>query len=199
LQASPHACRPRPLPGVLSPEPDLTGVPTNYVECPDCGKRALSVATRCPHCGFHFPPRPIIRPSPQAAFGASRGLIAVGGAVVTLIIVALVVRHGRPEVERTAGASPPTDSMPMPAAAGAAPAAGPEAAPPSGGPRIRRYAQTWVNVRGDRTMSAPAVGMLNPGDAVTVDSLVRGWYRVSVDGRTLGYVHRSMLDVSRPE
>jgi hypothetical protein len=41
--------------------------------------------------------------------------------------------------------------------------------------------------------------MLNPGDAVTVDSLVRGWYRVTVDGRALGYVHRSNLDVSRPE
>jgi hypothetical protein len=41
--------------------------------------------------------------------------------------------------------------------------------------------------------------MLNPGDAVMVDSLVRGWYRVLVDGRVLGYVHRSTLDVARPE
>jgi hypothetical protein len=41
--------------------------------------------------------------------------------------------------------------------------------------------------------------MLNPGDAVTVDSLVRGWYRVTVDGRALGDVHRSNQDVSRPE
>ena len=63
----------------------------------------------------------------------------------------------------------------------------------------QRYAQTWVNVRGERARSAPAVGMLNPGDAVTVDSLVRGWYRVTVDGRALGYVHRSNLDVTRPE
>jgi hypothetical protein len=43
------------------------------------------------------------------------------------------------------------------------------------------------------------VAVLNPGDAVIVDSLVRGWYRVLVDGRALGYVHRSTLDVARPE
>ena len=214
-------------------------MPTSYVECPDCGKRALSVATRCPHCGFHFPPRPIVRPSPQPSFGASRGLVAVGGALLTLIIVALVVRHGRNGAERTAAApSPPADSMPAPASPAAArppakrstptkgsmpakaadrgvaargadsvpavdgaAASAPDspAVPPPADPGIRRYAQTWVNVRGERTRSAPTVGMLNPGDAVTVDSLVRGWYRVSVDGRTLGYVHRSTLDVSRPE
>jgi rRNA maturation protein Nop10 len=212
-------------------------VPTSYVECPECGKHALSVATRCPHCGFHFPPRPIVRPSPQRSFGASRGLVAVGGALLTLTIVALVVRHGRAGAARTtAPASPAADSVPAtappaparsparsstplkgslpakaadrgaavrsadpaPAVAGAA-ASAPDSTPTPAGPGIRRYAQTWVNVRGDRTRSAPAVGILNPGDAVTVDSLVRGWYRVSVDGRTLGYVHRSALDVSRPE
>jgi Bacterial SH3 domain len=141
-------------------------------------------------------------------------MAAVGGAVLTLIIVALVVRHGRPDTERTTAAPvPPADSTPVPkapvaavakgsAAAKASPAAkGPDSAtvPPSAAAGSQRYAQTWVNVRGDRTRSAPTVGMLNPGDAVTVDSLVRGWYRVSIDGRTLGYVYRSMLDVSRPE
>jgi hypothetical protein len=40
--------------------------------------------------------------------------------------------------------------------------------------------------------------MLNPGDPVLADSLVRGWYRVSVEGRILGYVYRSMLDVAPP-
>jgi hypothetical protein len=156
-------------------------------------------------------------------------LLAVGGAIVALIIVALVVRHGRPGTDRTNGAvsrvadptptpsasapavarSPATDRSrpPNPNRAGAA--GGGEMAraetdserpkPGPGGRAIRRYAQTWVNVRGDRTRSAPTVAMLNPGDSVTVDSLVRGWYRVLVDGRTLGYVHRFTLDVSRPE
>jgi SH3 domain-containing protein len=188
-------------------------VPTNYVECPDCGKRALSVATRCPHCGFQFPPRRIVRPSPSPSFGASRGLAAVGAAVLSLIIVALMVRHGRARPERTiADPVPPvTDSMPVPTARAAAraptpkgtraapPARSSAAVPPPPADGSQRYAQTWVNVRGERTRSAPTVGMLNPGDAVTVDSLVRGWYRVLVDGRTLGYVHRSTLDVSRPE
>jgi hypothetical protein len=163
-------------------------------------------------------------------------MVAVGGAVLVLIIVALLVRNGRTGAERMtpaplhsadstpmlaspapAAAQPPTASGSKPtkrvgrsAAAGAAAPApavadapsrasgsGPLPAPAGSG--IRRYAQTWVNVRGDRTRSAPAVGVLNPGDAVTVDSLVRGWYRVLVDGQMLGYVHRSMLHVSRPE
>jgi len=175
-------------------------------------------------------------------------MVAVGGAVVALLIVALVVRHGRTETGQASVAAPrPTDTTsalasPVPgSAAGGSPApaarrsrtadrstrtkaaeraptvatagaadsatavAGLAGTPSSGWPPaptssgIRRYAQTWVNVRGERTKAAPTVGMLNPGDAVTVDSLVRGWYRVLVDGRTLGYVHRSTLDVSRPE
>src|SRR6476469_3294503 len=55
----------------------------------------------------------------------------------------------------------------------------------------RRYALTWVNIHGERTQSSPTVGILNPGDPVLADSLVRGWYRVSVEGRILGYVYRS--------
>ena len=169
-----------------------------------------------------------MRPSPGPSFGASRGLLAVGGAILALIIVALVVRHGRPGTDRTNGAvsrvADPTPSASAPAVARspatdrsrsskppdrAGAAGGGEMAraetdsehpkPGPDGRAIRRYAQTWVNVRGDRTRSAPTVAMLNPGDSVTVDSLVRGWYRVLVDGRTLGYVHRSTLDVSRPE
>jgi hypothetical protein len=153
-------------------------------------------------------------------------MVVVGGAVVALLIVALVVRHDRTgTAQPSAAAARPADTTsalaapaPGPAAVGSPAAAAPRsrtadrstrtkvADTPSSGPPpaptaagIRRYAQTWVNVRGERTKTSPTVGMLNPGDAVTVDSLVRGWYRVLVDGRTLGYVHRSMLDVSRPE
>ena len=68
--------------------------------------------------------------------------------------------------------------------------------PPS--PPTRRYARTWVNVRGERGRAAPAVRILNPGDAVQVDSLSRGWYRVLIDGRAAGYVHRSNLDPVSP-
>ena len=34
---------------------------------------------------------------------------------------------------------------------------------------------------------------------VLVDSLVRGWYRVLVDGRTVGYASRSLLEATPPE
>jgi hypothetical protein len=46
----------------------------------------------------------------------------------------------------------------------------------------------------ERSRATPAVRVLNPGDAVQVDSLSRGWYRVLIDGHPAGYVHRSNLD-----
>jgi len=42
------------------------------------------------------------------------------------------------------------------------------------------------------------VRVLNPGEAVLVDSLKRGWYRVLADGRIVGYVHRTQLDAAPP-
>jgi hypothetical protein len=132
-------------------------------------------------------------------------MLAVGSAVLALLIVGLVVRHGRTGTGKPDAASfRPADSVPAPASpmqaspAPRSPAPAVARSAPASS-EVRRYAQTWVNVRGERTRAAPTVGMLNPGDAVTVDSLVRGWYRVLVDGRTLGYVHRSTLVVSRPE
>jgi hypothetical protein len=136
----------------------------------------------------------------------------VAGAAVaaTVILVAVYVRqrqfrsdssHGTPaprEAVRDTAAQP-TAAPPSVPDSVAAPRETTPATPPAVGPSARRYARTWVNVRGDRARSSPAVSILSPGDAVVVDSLVRGWYRVSVDGRTLGYVYRSMLDVAPPE
>ena len=189
---------------------------TTYVECPQCGKRALAVATRCPHCGFHFPPRPLNRPSEPPSLGPTGTALAVGGAVLAIVLVAVLIHRGPvpasgvPAASTHAGGAPDAPAVaaaPVPASApgavvdtAVAPrATTPVAAPRPAGASARRYAQTWVNVRGERTRSAPAVAVLNPGDAVTVDSLVRGWYRVLVDGRAVGYVSRSMLDVTRPE
>jgi hypothetical protein len=72
-------------------------------------------------------------------------------------------------------------------------------APAPASPLARRFARTWVNVRGARDRAAPVVRVLNPGDAVQVDSLSRGWYRVLIDGRAVGYVHRSNLDPVPPQ
>jgi ribosomal protein L37E len=57
----------------------------------------------------------------------------------------------------------------------------------------RRYASTWVNVREGRSGSTPVVQVLKPGEAVSVDSLRQGWYRVLNGGTPLGYVDRSLV------
>jgi hypothetical protein len=175
------------------------------MECPECGKRALSVATRCPHCGFHFPARPLDLPSRRSPFSRVVAGITAAAIVVAVAMAVIFMRRGptKPEPARTVA---PSDSVtvgqPNPAAAPASDTlvsrpTGPAAEPPSSH-GVRRYARTWANVRGDRSRSAPAVGVLNPGDSVLVDSLLRGWYRVLEDGRTIGYVHRSTLAASPP-
>jgi hypothetical protein len=175
------------------------------MECPECGKRALSVATRCPHCGFHFPARPLNLPSrgPSVSRVVS-GLAAV--AIVAAVALALVFIRRAPTKAEPAHPAASSDSVTggraNPAAAPASDTGvsrpAPAAAPPPSTQGIRRYAVTWANVRGDRTRSAPAVAILNPGDSVLVDSLLRGWYRVLEDGRTIGYVHRSTLAAAPP-
>jgi uncharacterized protein YgiM (DUF1202 family) len=84
-------------------------------------------------------------------------------------------------------------------------AAPPQAAPPvevtpsrATGRQLQRYAKTWVNVRGGRSRNASAVQVLNPGEAVLVDSLSRGWYRVHVGGQPVGYVDQRYLDMEAP-
>lgn len=173
-----------------------------YVECPHCGKRALSVATRCPGCGSAFPARPLGRPAERPALGRLGPALAVGGVLVlAAVLVALGTRRAAaPSV------SAPSDSpvVQPPAVQPAAPATtagtAAEAPPPPDAPApatttLRRYARTWTNVRSGRGRATASLRVLNPGDAVLVDSLVRGWYRVVVDGRPDGYVHRSMLQV----
>ena len=48
---------------------------------------------------------------------------------------------------------------------------------------VPRVVINWANIRQSRARSSPAVGRLEPGDSVLVDSLQRGWYRVLMDGR----------------
>lgn len=172
------------------------------MECPHCGKRALSVATRCPHCDAHFPPRPLQRPG--QATPLSRKL---PGIVAALVVVAAALAAGvyvsrASKMSKSVGAS--TKERDSVAAPAAAPAPQPHrdsvrpAAPRQPVNTGLRYARTWTNVRGEPAQSAPIVGRLDPGESVQVDSLVRGWYRVLVEGRALGYVHRSTLAATPP-
>ena len=185
-------------------------VTTAYLECPQCGKRALSVATRCPHCGFNFPPRPLHRPAEVPPVGRPWTAITVGGAVAAIVLIALLARRTPNQSTQARGASPAHDSVsaveppptPTPPPTHDTNPPPPTPAVPSPATStsgIRRYAHTWVNVRSERNRSAPPVAVLNPGDSVLVDSLVRGWYRVLVDGRTVGYASRSLLEATPPE
>jgi ribosomal protein L37E len=175
---------------------------TAYMECPQCGRKALSVATRCPHCGVAFPSKPLRRSAPGYRLERLRPVLAVGG---VLLLGAVLLAVVMPRLGSKAAVPPPgaASGETSPTLAAAPPGAMPadstgEAAPAPASPLARRVARTWVNVRDARGLAGPALRVLNPGDTVQVDSLTRGWYRVLIDGRAVGYVHRSNLDPVLP-
>jgi hypothetical protein len=198
----------------------LDAITMTYMECPQCGRKALSVATRCPHCGVAFPSRPLQRFAPGYRLDRLRPVLAVGGVLVlgavllTVVLPRLELKPAAPAPGASPGETSPTlatppDSVPAdsvveghrsdtvaPDQTPAVSSAPITPTPPS--PLATRFARTWVNVRGGRGRAAPAVRVLNPGDAVQVDSLSLGWYRVLIDGRAAGYVHRSNLDPVSP-
>jgi hypothetical protein len=187
----------------------LDAITTTYMECPQCGRKALSVATRCPHCGVACPSRPLQRSAPDDRLARLRPMLAVGGVLVLgAVLLAVVVPHLGSKAAAPTLATPPgavaTDSTVQDSASdGIAPVQPPAASsaavtPAAPSPLARRFARTWVNVRGGRGRATEAVRVLNPGEAVQVDSLSRGWYRVLIDGGAAGYVHRSNLDPVSP-
>jgi hypothetical protein len=210
------------------------------IECPQCGHRALSVATRCPRCGHEFPPN-LIQPLPSTAERHWVRWSVMGAVALALIIV--VGRFGRDESASTTSKPPRPEAAAMvvgdttprdtvrrdsiPPAAAVAPAQQPpplkpaptrpqpqpqlqpQAAPPErrsdvppSGPAVpaagleQRYATVFVNVRRSRSPSATTTAVLQPGEAVLVDSLRRGWYRITRDGRVLGYADRRFLSTT---
>ncbi len=191
------------------------------IECPQCGHRALGVATRCPRCGHEFPPN-LIQPLPSTA---ERHWVrwSVMGAVALALIIA-IGKFGRYESASTTGKPPrpeaaatavaetmPRDTIrrdstppPLPQ-----PQQQPQAVPqerrrdvPPSAPAVpaagqeQRYATVFVNVRRTPSAGSTTVAVLNPGDAVLVDSLRRGWYRIIRDGRVLGYADRRYLSTT---
>ena len=77
------------------------------------------------------------------------------------------------------------------AAALPAPSALPDSAPSA--EAVPRYARTWTKVHDRRSVDAELVAVLLPGDTVLADSLDRGWWRVALEGRVLGYVSARTL------
>ena len=152
-----------------------------YMACPECGKRALSIATRCPQCGFEFPARPIEHKTWTSGLGRFLPLLAV---------VTLAER-------RTAGGSEGPATAEANAVAGSEMDTAGGAAPPSASGGERRFARTWTNVRNRRSVAGDLVAVLLPGDTVLADSLSRGWWRVTFEGKVIGYAYQSTL-VSDP-
>ncbi|MGH7498413.1 MAG: SH3 domain-containing protein [Gemmatimonadales bacterium] len=157
-----------------------------YVQCSKCGKRALSVATRCPQCGYEFPTRPLAPARRELDLRRYLAVLAVAGvaAVLIMLVVSVAVRIRTTPAEPATPVAAPGPDTAIVAASPPAPPTGPE----------RRFARTWTKVRTRRTVTGDVVAVLLPGDTVLVDSLVRGWWRVTLDGRPLGYVHQSTLD-----
>ena len=157
----------------------------NYIQCPECGKRALSIATRCPRCGHEFSRMAEPGLTPRRSL---RVLVVVGGAAA---LIALVLGVGW-WIHRT----PKEHWQPIAAIAPDTVAESPSVAEPdsaTAAPAERRFARTWTKVRTGRSTSADIAAVLLPGDTVFVDSLQRGWWRVTFEGKIIGYVHRSTL------
>ena len=153
----------------------------SYRQCPECGKRALSIATRCPGCGREF-----TAPAVPEGSGLDLRRFLTPGAVVALLAVAAVLasaglrRTGPPDQEQSGLVTAETAARVIEAAV-------------SETAGELRVARTWANVRQSRSVRAPLEAMLLPGDTVLADSLARGWYRVALYGEVLGYAHGSTL------
>ena len=183
----------------------------SYTLCPRCGQKALSIATRCPHCGDPFEiqhsyegtgSRP--RKTPVAFLVVVLGVIYFGvdnlrsgphapeGAFPPLAIQADPIPQPPPEPQ------PPSPPEPAPATADTSAAPEDLATGEETDPQERRYTTIWANVREARRPMAPVVTILQPGESVLVDSLSEEWYRVVADGQKLGYVYSELVDTAPP-
>jgi hypothetical protein len=170
----------------------------SYKQCLECGKRALSIATRCPGCGREFPAPAVPEGGPSLDL---RRFLSPGVAAGVLAAAAVVAATGlgrasRPPEEQSslvadsiAGYSEAAYAMGATAPLDTASAA----ALPAGSEGELLVARTWTHVRTARSKRADLEAVLTPGDTVLADSLERGWYRVALEGEVLGYVHRSTL------
>lgn len=194
----------------------------SYLVCPSCGQKALSVATRCPHCGVAFETGLFQHPVSASTPSRSRLVLFVAGVALVVLAVNTVrqrlsVLPSEPQpAASVAQADPPlhpsdsltetADSQPIaapqllgesqqPVAEAADLAARtPRARPVGTKAQQRRYASTWINVRADRSTTAPVIDVLRPGELVLVELPAQGWYQVVTDEERVGYVDRRYLD-----
>lgn len=192
----------------------------SYINCPRCGQKALSVATRCPHCGELFETwnQPKARPALDLR---PLGLLIVGAAVIVLVAVNVVSRPrspapgavpvaasadprvpapapARPRIKSPSPSRSPRQSSPPPSDTASRLAAVPAAEPSDSETIQARYAGTWVNVRAGRSSTAPVVRVLRPGEEIAVDVPRQGWYPVVDKEETSGYVDGRYLETTPP-
>jgi hypothetical protein len=171
----------------------LRAMSKTYRECPACGKRALSIATRCPGCGHELFSQPVRRQAPPAT-GRVRALpaaVMVLLAAAGLVMLVMRPRAGRDSEPMSTAAvrdEPPTA---LDTARAAASPVLPDSAPSAGA--VPRLARTWTKVHDRRSAKADVVAVLLPSDTVLADSLRGGWWRVALEGRVLGYVYARTL------
>jgi hypothetical protein len=171
----------------------------SYRQCTECGKRALSIATRCPGCGRELPAPAVPEGGPALDLRRflSPGVVAGVLAAAAIVTATRLDRSSQPLEDRSsfvaadsiAASSEVAYAMAATARLETASAAALTAE--SAGKLL--VARTWTHVRNARSTRADLEAVLLPGDTVLADSLERGWYRVALEGEVLGYVHRSTL------
>jgi len=171
----------------------------SYRQCSECGKRALSIATRCPGCGREFPAPAAPEADPVLDLRRFLSPRVLGGIIATIaVLTAAALARSRRPLERQSALGVAQSASALSAGGYITTAAARldtvTAAPlPTAGAGEVLVARTWTHVRKSRSKRADVAAVLLPGDTVLADSLDRGWYRVALEGEVLGYVHRSTL------
>jgi hypothetical protein len=168
----------------------------SYRQC-ECGKRALSIATRCPACGRELLGPPVKEESTGVDVGRFLSPRTLGWGLAAAVVVALAVfgRRGRSSADpssATAGSAGTSAEVGFSRWDALDTVSAPAMAP---GASELLVAKTWTHVRKTRRVSGEVEAVLLPGDTVVADSLRRGWYRVALEGEVLGYAHQSTLAV----
>ena len=191
----------------------------SYRQCDACGKRALSIANRCPGCGRELPAYTVPKGGGLELGRFLTPKVVGVVAIVAVLVSANVALSGQPGEEKaevasttaTTGSLETARVVALPAgqpvrekaevAASMATIGPVETARVAALPAERRselrVAGSRTEVRRSRSVKAPLEAMLMPGDTVLADSLAEGWYRVTLEGEVLGYADRSTLAALR--
>ena len=191
----------------------------SYTQCPRCGQKALSIATRCPRCGdpfeTHSYPSSVSRsrrvPADVVLLGLGviylgfdvlrrgPGVVEEGFSSPPTALAPIPAPQPPPTPTPTPTPPAPQPSQPLPAAAEPAVVPEPRAVDPvAASSQETLYTTIWANVREAPRPMAPVVMVLHPGEPVLVDSISEEWYRVVAEGHKLGYVYSTLVDTAPP-